>query len=39
VVPLAAVDWLVAVAAVTWPVVLLEIIKGWRGRHLPRMGG
>jgi Ca2+-transporting ATPase len=31
--PLPPVDWLVAAAAVTWPVVLLEIIKGWRSRR------
>jgi Ca2+-transporting ATPase len=33
VVPLSPIDWLVAVAAVTWPVAVLEIAKGWRGRQ------
>jgi Ca2+-transporting ATPase len=31
-VPLSAVDWIVTVAAVTWPVVVLEALKAWRHR-------
>jgi Ca2+-transporting ATPase len=31
-VPLSAADWAVAAVAVTWPVLLLEALKRWRGR-------
>src|SRR3990172_7578080 len=30
-VPLAGSDWLVLSAAVLWPVLLMEILKGWHG--------
>ncbi len=32
-VPLAVTDWLVLVAAILWPVLLLELLKGWPGRR------
>jgi P-type Ca2+ transporter type 2C len=31
-VPLSLIDWMVTVAAVTWPVALLEVLKARRGR-------
>jgi Cation transporting ATPase, C-terminus len=30
-VPLSPIDWMVTVAAVTWPVALLEVLKARRG--------
>jgi P-type Ca2+ transporter type 2C len=35
-VPLSAADWIVTVAAVTWPVAVLEAVKAWRHRHRHR---
>jgi hypothetical protein len=32
--PLSAADWLVSAVAVVWPVVLMELVKGW-GRRAP----
>jgi Ca2+-transporting ATPase len=31
--PLSPADWLVTVAALTWPVALLELLKAWRRGH------
>jgi len=32
--PLSAGDWLVSAVAVVWPVILMEVVKGW-GRRAP----